>query len=239
MSTEHKSSGTPLESYELSRHDHRWQNSLDEIHRPHRWTDDMRLTYAEYTAGAACRGCGRELLTAPSWSGAGKGTMYYTDEERAEADAEERVYQELHGDCRAARWRIQGVTHCMHCCPPPPLSPEQIDRVAQLLLHPTPPESLMRWRVRLYCGHITETTRHVEMRSPTDAGSSCMTCPECGKDPSAIAAYEPLGRVREPDRAPGTTPKFQRSPKQTRAQLEARVAELEAELARVREIDEA
>ena len=35
---------------------------------------------------------------------------------------------------RAASWRIAGgPTHCGFCCPPPPLSPEQIARIAELL----------------------------------------------------------------------------------------------------------
>lgn len=35
---------------------------------------------------------------------------------------------------RAASWRIAGgPTHCGFCCPPPPLSPEQIARVAEIL----------------------------------------------------------------------------------------------------------
>ncbi|MCK9928830.1 hypothetical protein MXD62_16870 [Frankia sp. Mgl5] len=97
----------------------------------------------------------------------------------------------------------------------------------------TPDHELMRWRVRLYCGHIVETRRHAESARPTFAGASSMQCPECGKDPSYIVAFEPLGLLAEPPKprkpAPAPTP---RPP--TRAQLERRLAELEAEVSELR-----
>lgn len=95
---------------------------------------------------------------------------------------------------------------------------------------PTPDHQLMRWRVRLYCGHITETRRHCESAEPRAHGSSSMRCPECQRDPCYIVAYEPLGLVAEtPGRTVPPTP-----PRPTRAQLERRVRELEAELAGLR-----
>ncbi|MCK9928833.1 hypothetical protein MXD62_16885 [Frankia sp. Mgl5] len=95
----------------------------------------------------------------------------------------------------------------------------------------TPDHDLMRWRVRLYCGHITETQRHAETARPTMHGSSSMKCPECSKDPSTIVAYEPIGFA---DQRPVPPPALKRP---TRAQLERRLAELEAEVGDLRSKD--
>ncbi|GAA2507381.1 hypothetical protein [Streptomyces gobitricini] len=91
---------------------------------------------------------------------------------------------------------------------------------------------IMRWRVRLYCGHITETRSHRKNGKPTLHGSSSMRCSECGKNPSVIVAFEPLGLVGQPPAsrvAQAETPK-----RATRAELERRIAHLEAENERLR-----
>ncbi|KPM56419.1 hypothetical protein ACG83_00145 [Frankia sp. R43] len=93
----------------------------------------------------------------------------------------------------------------------------------------TPDHELMRWRIRLYCGHIVETRRHAETARPTMHGSSSMKCPDCSRDPSTIVAYEPLGFA---DQRPVPPPAPKRP---TRAQLERRLAELEAEVSELRQ----
>lgn len=100
------------------------------------WTDDQRLTWEEFRAGEACRGCGEPFIDAVPWSGSGKGTMPYTDTESAKAEAEEERYRAKHPDCHSMRHRVSGslTTHCARCCPPPPLSPEQIERLSAILL---------------------------------------------------------------------------------------------------------
>lgn len=99
----------------------------------------------------------------------------------------------------------------------------------------TPDYQLMRWRVKLYCGHIVETRRHCEVDQPKAHGSSSMRCPECGMDPAQIVAYEPLGSLGKPPTV-ATTPQPKRP---TRKALEDRVAQLEAELgAMKRRLDE-
>jgi hypothetical protein len=82
---------------------------------------------------------------------------------------------------------------------------------------------LMRWRVRLYCGHIVETRRHCTIDEPTRHGSSSTVCPECGMDPARIVAYEPLGLVAKP---PWST---QRQPRPNRRSIEKRLKKIEAE----------
>ncbi|MFJ4680710.1 hypothetical protein [Kitasatospora sp. NPDC088783] len=98
----------------------------------------------------------------------------------------------------------------------------------------TSDHQIMRWRVRLYCSHIVETKRHCSMANPTMHGSSSMRCPDCGKDPSVIVAYEPLGLVVEPPNARNAPVPAPKSNRLTRTQLEQRIAALEAENTRLK-----
>lgn len=119
----------------------------------------------------------------------------------------------------------------------PPLPDEILEKVATLLSQPTPDSQIMRWRVRLFCGHIVEARRHFEMKRPTDHGCSSQLCPECGMDPAAIVAYEPLGPAAEPVAAPAVQRPRVRS-SLSKAELQAENARLRDELRRLRaEID--
>ncbi|GGL25398.1 hypothetical protein GCM10012283_04560 [Phycicoccus endophyticus] len=51
----------------------------------------------------------------------------------------------------------------------------------------------MRWRVRLYCGHVVETTASAERLNYIEGPSDAMACPDCGLDPAAVVATKPLG----------------------------------------------
>lgn len=165
---EYESRGVPLEDYQLTRRDHRWQKDLEAICRAARRQVEQHFAQLREDPEMAAR----------------------------DQEARTRVLQEILS-CR------------------------------------TPDHLIMRWRVRLYCGHITETTRHAENAQPTLHGSSKMRCPECGQDPSAIVAFEPIGLVAEPS-SPPTPSSPPPSRKPTRAELERRVAALEAENARLR-----
>jgi hypothetical protein len=162
----YKSYGVPIESYELTRADHRDQRISDDI---------------------------REAVLQMS--------QKWREEEAADPGLRERR-----------------TAHARHVW-------ETFFRV------PTPDRDLTRWRVRLYCGHITETRRHRTMDHPTLHGSSSMLCPECGKDPARIVAYESLGSLDGQPASPSTAPVPSR---RTRAQLEQRIEQLEAELAAAR-----
>ncbi|MGW7007645.1 hypothetical protein ACWGCW_33785 [Streptomyces sp. NPDC054933] len=63
------------------------------------------------------------------------------------------------------------------------------------------PREVMRWRVRLYCGHLAEVTRNVGAQRPTGYDERC---PECGFDRATIVAYEPVGREVQPPRSTRT-----------------------------------
>lgn len=65
--------------------------------------------------------------------------IHETDEQRAAREAEEAEFRRLHPNCDGDgklrfRWTIagNGITHCGVCCPPPPLSPAQTARVAEV-----------------------------------------------------------------------------------------------------------
>ncbi|GGT10105.1 hypothetical protein [Streptomyces chromofuscus] len=92
---------------------------------------------------------------------------------------------------------------------------------------------IMRWRVRLYCGHIIETQAHYTYTDPLSAGSYGRRCSECGEDRQTIVAFEPIGLRGEPPEP--TEPKRSSPPKKpTRADLERRVKTLEKENERLR-----
>jgi hypothetical protein len=97
----------------------------------------------------------------------------------------------------------------------PPLTPEQVSSIRSLLFDiKTPPQAMMRWRVRLYCGHQVERSAH-RTHNTVSAALSTGSCPVCHLDPATIVAAEPLGLVSEP------------------AEAEVDAARLEAELVKV------
>lgn len=125
----------------------------------------------------------------------------------------------------------------------PPWSEEQYQRVqAMLASHTAPPSwEYMRWRVRLYCGHIQEIERHCRDARP-DRGTQDARCSECGKNPSVIVAFEVIGAVAEPPQAPRTKPQNTasrrgRTSRRTKADLEAENSALRAEVERLRRSD--
>lgn len=95
----------------------------------------------------------------------------------------------------------------------------------------------MRWRLRLYCGHVVERTAHYTHKTFHNAFMSAGACPECGLDPTTIVDGEAIGLAAEPKavlgpRAPSA--KTERAGRPTKAELEARVRELEAEVQRLK-----
>lgn len=190
------------------------------------------LTYEQYRAGQPCPGCGRPYVDAEPFEP--KGTKFFSDSERARYDAEEARFKEEHPSCGYHRHGVSGslTKHCGKCCPPPPLSPAQLDRLAPLLRTPTPDHELMMWRLRLYCGHTVERSAHASHKTVHAAFTGSTRCAECGCDPAIIIDARALGRVAPP---PGTEtrPTTTALRKPTKAALERRIAELEAKLAQL------
>lgn len=91
----------------------------------------------------------------------------------------------------------------------------------------------MRWSLRLYCGHVVERTAHLSYTDAERAFTMNSRCPECGLDPATIVDARAMGLLAEPQRVRRTTARS--SPRTTKAALEKRVADLEAELAALKQ----
>lgn len=118
--------------------------------------------------------------------------------------------------------------------PPPPVAANLV-RVLEMVASwpPTPDHQLMRWRLRLFCGHVVERTAHVESKTPHAAFMSGCVCPECGLDPATIVAARPLGTAAsppEPPTPPKPTPARMRTLERQLASAQADVARLQAEI---------
>jgi hypothetical protein len=199
-----------------------------------RLRDSMRcdvapLTFEQYRAGVPCPGCGLPYVDSEPFDF--KGTINLSDDERVRYDAEESRFKAAHASCRSHRHSISGslTMHCGKCCPPPPLSPSQRERI-RALMSPTAPHELMVWRLRLYCGHTVERTAHRSHLTVHSAFSGSVRCTECGCDPATVVDARVVGLAAEPTR-PESAPVAR---KPTRAALERRIEELEAEVARLR-----
>lgn len=234
--TEYERRGDLDAPFELTKAAERAQRQSEQIRDAVR-CDVPMLTWEQYAAREPCPGCGRPYQDAEHWES--KGTMHFSDEERVRYDAEEARYKRDHPACGSHRHSVSGslTTHCGKCCPPPPMSPGQRESIVRLLGRPTPPHELMRWRLRLYCGHVVERTAHYTHKTLHAAFMSARACPECGLDPATIVDGEAIGLKGEWPNAPGPAPsvaRAQRSGKSTKAELEARVRELEEEVLRLR-----
>jgi len=77
--------------------------------------------------------------------------------------------------------------------PPPPLPRRAAEVVRTILSRPTPRTELMRWSLRLYCGHIVERSSHRRHLTVHDAFLADRAYEVCGISPATIVAAVPLG----------------------------------------------
>ncbi|MCE7009977.1 hypothetical protein LWC34_45300 [Kibdelosporangium philippinense] len=136
-----------------------------------------RLTWAELVARVPCRGCGLPVIDG---RGGWPALLAMDDEQRAEYEAADADFKERHADCRSHRWSMEGsaTAHCGFCCPPPPLSEDQLAAVASVLtrVRPKDPAELDTWQLTLTCDHVIRKTQH---HSHTYWSASVATCPDC------------------------------------------------------------
>ena len=102
--------------------------------RRQRWASEaMYISWEDYVAepAIACRGCG---LPMDDRRGDRPPLLLMDAEERTAYDAEEAAWRDRHPDCRAGRWSVAGsrTLHCTACCPPPPISPKVLARIAAI-----------------------------------------------------------------------------------------------------------
>lgn len=111
----------------------------------------------------------------------------------------------------------------------PPMSDETRARVVSLLSRPTPKHELMRWRLRLFCGHVVTRTAHYTHTTVHGAFTGSTRCTECDVDPATIIAAEAIGLVEQ---RPGVKPAARST--DDRSRLERAILRHERELARLR-----
>jgi hypothetical protein len=111
------------------------------------------------------------------------------------------------------------------------MSPAQLERVGATLATPTPACELMVWRLRLYCGHTVERQAHRSHKTVHSAFTGAVKCTECGRDPSTVIDARAIG-LAAPSPHASAVPAVR---KPTRAALERRIEELEAEVARLKD----
>jgi hypothetical protein len=213
--------------FEVSAKDARRQQERQRLRDSMR-CDVAPLTFEQYRARVPCPGCGLPYVDAEPFDF--RGTMNLSDAEQVRYEAEESRFKTVHASCRSHRHSVSGslTKHCGKCCPMPPLSPSQLDRI-RVLMTPTAPHELMVWRLRLYCGHTVERTAHRSHRKVCSAFSGSARCAECGCDPATVVDARAIGFVAEPTH-PEPVPAVR---KPTRAALERRIEELEAVIARL------
>jgi hypothetical protein len=90
--------------------------------------------------------------------------MYLTRKQRIEYKAHQAKYREMHPNCDAHRWSMQGsrATHCGYCCPPLPMSREQSEHIGRLLASfpERHEEELDIWQRTPRCGHKVRYLHH-------------------------------------------------------------------------------
>ncbi|MBB5808924.1 hypothetical protein F4560_008692 [Saccharothrix ecbatanensis] len=109
----------------------------------------------------------------------------------------EAEYNRRHADCRSHRWTLQGsrATHCGYCCPPPPLSEEQVATIREIFNSNKPdPSELDTWQLTLTCDHLVEATQH---HTNTYWYRSVTNCPECQQVRGIVSSVKlPPGDAR-------------------------------------------
>ena len=163
-----------------------------------------------------------------------------TPEQRADHSREDARYLARHGDCRAHRQSVAGnrTQHCGYCCPPPPLSAEQVETVARLLSGRSAqpdPASLMVWEVTHTCGHTVRRKQHRDHREWNLYFA--YECQECDGEIRGVISAVQISLMSEAER--GEEPASQRAaaagPKPpSKAVLRRRLREAEAHVKSLR-----
>jgi len=156
--------------------------------RQREWVaNGMYPTRAEINAGAGCRGCG---LPVADRLGSWPPLLKLDAEQREQYDLAEADFKRRHPDCRSHRWTLQGsrAQHCGYCCPPPPLSEEQVAAIREIFSSSKPdPSELDTWLLTLTCDHVVEAIQH---RSNTSWYRSVTHCPACQQVRGIISSVE-------------------------------------------------
>jgi len=135
------------------------------------------LSREELEARVPCLGCGQPVIDG---LGGWPLLMKLDDEQKRDHEAADAAFKSRHPDCHASRWSMAGsrTIHCSFCCPPPPLSERQIQKIKAILTSsPRPdPANLDTWTLTLTCDHVVEKRQHSSNRSWYRSVEDCPTC---------------------------------------------------------------
>lgn len=164
----------PQRSRRSAQFDESMQRRFTEAHR---MMDEQiqYLTYDEYASGKPCPACGRPLLDEPQPGGLSR--------TQTEVDADNDDFRSTHKDCFGF-WRVQecSTDHCHLCCPLPPISVSDRERLREILLSQGP-APIAIWHLKMIYDHIeTITTRG---NAPTTTN-----CSKCGEVRGVIATAQ-------------------------------------------------
>lgn len=82
------------------------------------------------------------------------------------------------------------TTHCFYCCPPPPMSALQIEKLGQIFSSARAharvrTEDLDAWDLTLTCDHVVRCAQH---RDHDRYGIAVTDCPTCGRRRGVVTA---------------------------------------------------
>lgn len=97
------------------------------------WIDDDRLGWEEFIGGVPCQGCGRGFLGDETGRRDNEPWPAY----RERMKPVEAAFKSMHPDHGTSWTAGGGPSHCRRCCPPHPLSPQQIERINQIVSRPS------------------------------------------------------------------------------------------------------
>ena len=161
------------------------------------------LSREELEARVPCRGCGQPIIDG---LGGWPPLMELDDEQKRDYEAAEAAFKSRHPDCHASRWGMAGsrTAHCSFCCPPPPMSEKQIQKIRAILTSsPRPdPADLDIWTLTLTCDHVVERSQHSSNGSWYRSVEDCPTCDRVrGVVTAARAPDRGVEQVAEHDQA--------------------------------------
>ena len=135
------------------------------------------LSRAELEARVPCHGCSQPIIDD---LGQWPPLMKLDDEQKRDYEAADAAFKSRHPDCHSSRWSMAGsrTTHCSFCCPPPPLSERQIQKIKAILTPSRRPDpaDLDTWTLTLTCDHVVEKRQHSSNRSWYRSVEDCQTC---------------------------------------------------------------
>jgi hypothetical protein len=154
------------------------------------WTNHDRLAWEELVGGVPCQGCGQPMLGGETRQHDREPWVEYRERMKP-IEEEFRLRHPQHGSSRTV---AGGPIHCSRCCPPPPLSPEQIAQISRIL-NPPPPAPLPHATVRR-CKACSKPSEVGHVCEVADLPKELRAAVEAVLVKERARSYDPAGRPR-------------------------------------------